>query len=548
MGTALVLLGLLTILVAWFRLVNLKKSRLPPGPKPFPIVGNVRDLTSKELWLRTSTWAKQFGDIVYMHVAGQGLSRRPPQKRGSIYSDRAPMVMAGELCGCENMVAFTRYGDMSRRQRRLMQQALGVSAIRTYQPLLEIETHALLKRILVEPEDYLGHIRRYGGGLTLLVIYGYRVTSNDDEFVMLAEECVDILSNKMTSGGGIWPVDIFPFLKHLPLWFPGAGFKHKAIEWKAKMQEFVDKPFNMVKDRMVSALRTLWHLTELIVMQRDGTAIPCFCTMLLDEQQDEGDKALDEQKDFDIRWTANSMYSGLCPSQPSAAYVTLHLRVCITLTGVLFNQTITAVSHFLLAMLLHPEVLAKAQEEIDNVVGTNRLPTFSDRPSLPYVDAVMSECLRWAAPVPLGLPHRLMEDDVYQEMYIPKGSLVFGNVWNMVRNEELFPNSDMFSPERYLEDVDEATAKKRDPRNYVFGFGRRKCPGVHLIESSLWIVMASILAAFDIKKAVDDFGNVVEPEIAFDNAIFRTPNPFKCDLRPRSETAVKVVRQAADAV
>lgn len=62
----------------------------------------------------------------------------------------------------------------------------------------------------------------------------------------------------------------------------------------------------------------------------------------------------------------------------------------------------TVIRHFLLLMQLHSEVAAKARKEIDSVVGTGRLPTLSDRPSLPYVNAVMSECLRWGAPVPLG--------------------------------------------------------------------------------------------------------------------------------------------------
>lgn len=210
-------------------------------------------------------------------------------------------------------------------------------------------------------------------------------------------------------------------------------------------------------------------------------------------------------------------------------------------------QTMTTVFHFILAMVLHPEVLAKAQQEIDSVVGTGRLPTFSDRASMPYLECVMSEVLRWGAPVPLALPHRLMEDDVYNGMHIPKGSLVFGNVWQMVRNPELFKEPDAFIPERYLEPVDEVTAKRRDPRSYVFGFGRRRCPGMHLIESSLWIVMASMIATLDITKAVDERGNVIEPEVVFDNAVFRTPKPFQCDIRPRSEQALKVVRQAADA-
>lgn len=59
-------------------------------------------------------------------------------------------------------------------------------------------------------------------------------------------------------------------------------------------------------------------------------------------------------------------------------------------------------AHFILAMISHPEVVAKAQKEIDTIVGIERLPNFSDRTSLPYIENIMSECLRWAAPVPLG--------------------------------------------------------------------------------------------------------------------------------------------------
>lgn len=124
-------------------------------------------------------------------------------------------------------------------------------------------------------------------------------------------------------------------------------------------------------------------------------------------------------------------------------------------------------------MITHPEVMKKAQAEIDSVVGSDRLPTFSDRYSLPYLDCVMTEVLRMGVAVPLGLPHRLMEDDVYRGMFIPKGTLVFANVWNILRDEALYPEPFEFKPERYLVEADELTVRRRDPRQYVFGYGRR---------------------------------------------------------------------------
>jgi cytochrome P450 len=74
-----------------------------------------------------------------------------------------------------------------------------------------------------------------------------------------------------------------------------------------------------------------------------------------------------------------------------------------------------------MAMALHPAVQKRIQDEIDRVVGTDRLPTFEDRPSLPLVDAVVRETLRWRPVVPLGVPHSANKDDVYKGYFIPKG-------------------------------------------------------------------------------------------------------------------------------
>ena len=80
-------------------------------------------------------------------------------------------------------------------------------------------------------------------------------------------------------------------------------------------------------------------------------------------------------------------------------------------------------------MVLHPDEQKKAQAELDRVVGTDRLPEFSDEDSLPYICALIKELLRWRSVVPLGIPHRSVEEDQYRGYRIPKGSIVIANIW-----------------------------------------------------------------------------------------------------------------------
>ena len=70
----------------------------------------------------------------------------------------------------------------------------------------------------------------------------------------------------------------------------------------------------------------------------------------------------------------------------------------------LHDQTASTVQALFLAMALYPEVQKKAQEEIDAVVGPNRLPDFEDRPFLPYINAITKESMRWHLVGPLGKP------------------------------------------------------------------------------------------------------------------------------------------------
>jgi cytochrome P450 len=80
-------------------------------------------------------------------------------------------------------------------------------------------------------------------------------------------------------------------------------------------------------------------------------------------------------------------------------------------------------------MTVFPDVQKKAQDEIDRVIGPERLPTCADRENLPYLDAMVKEVLRWHPVAPMGLPHTSTMDDVCEGYFIPEGSMLFANVW-----------------------------------------------------------------------------------------------------------------------
>lgn len=144
---------------------------------------------------------------------------------------------------------------------------------------------------------------------------------------------------------------------------------------------------------------------------------------------------------------------------------------------------------FILAMLLYPEVQKHAQAEIDAVVGQDRYPAFEDRDKLPYIGALIQELLRWAPVAPqgqshvfscsssrsldVGLPHLAMREDVYEGYRIPKGATVIANIFSISRDEEMYPDPLEFKPERFL-----GPSPQLNPRKFIFGFGRRGCPGL----------------------------------------------------------------------
>ncbi|KAJ8690951.1 hypothetical protein PTI98_010568 [Pleurotus ostreatus] len=290
-------------------------------------------------------------------------------------------------------------------------------------------------------------------------------------------------------------VDILPFLKYIPTWMPGAGFKAYAERARPHTMDMREVPYEQGCSRL-----------------REGTGEPSILSRSLGGHSI--DSHPDEELIKDVTWVA---YTGGAETSPLVIYT------------------------FVAAMLLYPDVQKKGQEELDAYLGA-RLPAFEDIPHLPYVRAIMQEVLRWQSVSPLGAPHRLTMDDEYKGYIIPKGSTIFVNVWALLRDEEVYSDPETFNPERFLKDG-EIDPKTLDPIPN-FGFGRRICPGRFFALDSLAISVASILSCFDITKAKDARGRDIEQDIQWEGGFTRHIIPFECAITPRSAKAAKLVRDS----
>lgn len=255
-------------------------------------------------------------------------------------------------------------------------------------------------------------------------------------------------------------IETFPFLLRLPSWFPGATFKRASVKCLNAAHDVKELPFQYVKEKMST-----------------GNMAPCFVTETLN-------RARLSVEDDNVITTA------------------VKEAASIAFAGGVETTTSTLLV-FLLAMVLHPEAQAKAHAEIDRVVGKDRLPSFDDKPALPYVEGILRETLRWHPVFPLGVPSATTTSDIYKGYFIPKGVIVFKNTWAMTHNKTKYPSPDEFKPERFLHD-DGSFTNDRMPLG--FGWGRRACVGRHVADASLWIATASFLAAFSAHKALDDHG------------------------------------------
>ncbi|KAF9452681.1 cytochrome P450 [Macrolepiota fuliginosa MF-IS2] len=478
---------------------------LPPGPRTSWFQ---RSVTSLYPWVAYAKWKEIYGDLIYIRLLGNPiLVLNSAQaihdlldKRGHIYSSRPIRPMVVDLIGWDWAFSTMAYGERWKRHRNLFHRHFRQSVPAYYQTIQIKEAHTFLRTLLDDPDSFRYLTRRAALAVVLNLIYGQRVAERGDEHVDVADTAIAGL----TSAGifGTYLVDYIPALRHVPIWFPFATFRRNALKWRELSRRMVEEPYKVAKEMLARV------------------ATPCFVTQELENMT----LGLEAEEEETIKNVAATAYAGGS------------------------DTVVSIILSFFLVMTCYPEAQKLAQEEIDRVIGHDRLPILADRPCLPLIQSLCYELLRWNPVTPLGIAHYLMEDDEYNGYQIPKGTTIIPNVWAVLHDPEIYPDSMAFKIDRFLDVEGNALAGINEIPDAVFGFGRRTCPGRFIGLDFVWVVVASMLATYNISKAVDENGQLIEPEVEYTSILISHPKPFKCRITPRSENARLLIEQTKDTV
>lgn len=160
------------------------------------------------------------------------------------------------------------------------------------------------------------------------------------------------------------------------------------------------------------------------------------------------------------------------------------------------------------------QVLKKAQEEIDQLVGKERNVEESDVPNLPYLQAIFKEALRLYPSAPLAVPHEAMEDTNISGYSIPAGTMVIFNLWKIQRDPTVWEEPSKFKPERFAasnsHQEEDSSMTGQSFQLLPFGAGRRMCPGMTFALQVSHLSLARLLHGFELEVEGDELVDMSE--------------------------------------
>ncbi|CAK9260332.1 unnamed protein product [Sphagnum jensenii] len=446
--------GSLILYLTWL-IPNLKTSR-PPGPRNWPIVGALFYL-SKSPHVAFANLAKKYGPMMYMRlgsvhhliISNGEMAMEVLKVHDAEFASR-PIVIAGKYLGLNwSTITFSHYGDHWRLLRKIAAtQLLSGARINSFEPLRQEDLGCMVESIAKHSKGgKLVNVRQICHELTTnnlcRMLFGTRcetskefIGTNFDDFFKSVEKMIQLMSTFNLS-------DLIPLLRPFDL---------QGVEKQMK------NAFDKMENQVASILKEYKKGNKMVV----NSNVKDFVEILL---------SLDEKlDDTTIKSLIVDMFGGA--------------------------DTIAIGLEWALAEVIHHlEIMKRAQEELDRVVGRNRRVHESDLPNLPYLHAIIQETFRLHPPGPMTLGHVNVKNAQILQYQIPANTTVVVNIWAIGRDPKVWNKPLEFIPDRFFNTNISLTGS-----NYnllPFGSGRRRCPGLELGQLMMHYGLTTLLQAFD---------------------------------------------------
>ncbi|KAI4530643.1 hypothetical protein MG293_019532 [Ovis ammon polii] len=465
-----------------------RKGKLPPGPTPLPILGNILQLDVKNISKSLTNLSKLYGPVFTVYFGmkpivvlhGYEAVKEALIDLGEEFSGRGAFPLA-ERANIVNGILFSN-GKTWKEMRRFSLMTLRNFGMgkRSIEDRVQEEAHCLVEELRktnglpCDPTFILGCAPC---NVICSIIFQNRFDYKDPAFLDLMERLNEIL--RILSSPWVQFAEISVFGKEKNVSFNGGEYCQGTLTrigvFGASVGILTDKVCNnfpalidYLPGSHNKVIKNVANLKSYVL-----------------------EKAMEHKASLDIN----------------------NPRDYIDCFLIRMEQ-----SYYLLS--------AKVQEEIDHVIGRHRSPCMQDRSHMPYTDAVVHEIQRYIDLVPSSLPHMVTHDIEFRNYIIPKGTGVLVSLSSVLYDDKVFPNPEMFDPGHFL---DESGNFKKSDCFMPFSAGKRICAGEGLARMEVFLFLTSILQKFTLKSVVDPKDIDTTP-IA--NGFASVPPPYKLCLIP----------------
>ncbi|XP_062207491.1 cytochrome P450 81Q32-like [Phragmites australis] len=458
-----------------------KQQRLPPGPRfAFPVLGHL-PLLKKPLQTSLADLVARYGPVVHLRFASRdavviGSAEVAKEcfsgDRDIALANRPHFPSVREVSFDYSVPTVANYGAHWRTMRRVATVHL-LSAHRVNimsDNVIARELRAMVRRLALAASrgaasriELKGRLFELSHSVLMEIIAQTRNTySNDadEDMSKEAREMKDIVEEIVPLVGvaNLW--DYIPLLR----WLDVYGVKRKLTDAVTRRNAFIYTMINAERQKQKQ------------VERKDGEV---------------------DANDSDEKKSMIGVMLSLQKTEPAVYTDTFIAALVFNLLGAGTETTSTTTEWAMALLLNHPDVLKKAQEEIDAHVGGSRLLDKNDLPHLPYLHCIINETLRLYPAAPMLLPHESSTDCKIHGYDVPAGSMVLVNAYAIHRDPSIWEEPEVFRPERF--EHGGAEGKFMMP----FGMGRRKCPGENLAMRTVGLVLGVLLQCFEWSKVGD---------------------------------------------